>query len=185
MIDEKDQLNKSALSWLYEMEMLDSPVLRQNLYENIFMAHRGIKDCKVFITPSFTHQRGILIWLKLKFWTRIFDKKIVYDLVASVVSTLLPSYRVRIVEDEYILQLAEKKLSNYYGGTNEHDKTNKIDDPAPVSNVGSKLDLEGDGLSKTSDLLSDSEEQTSDQQEIRDETQQRDSQDDNKTRSSS
>lgn len=165
----------AALKWLYEMEALQSPVLRQNLYENVFMAHLGIKDCKLFITPPSTNQKGVLIWLKLKFWSKLFKKEEAYQAVTQVVNNLLPSYRVRVVDDEKILELAEKRMKEMYGGSDGADKTtdtSNVSDTGNDSHVESGHNEESVSDGETSDILPDSEEQTEDKQEVCNEAEQ-------------
>ena len=132
-INTGQQLNSSALKWLYEMEALDSPILLQNLYENVFLADKRIKDCKIFITPPQTQQKGILVWLKLGFWAKTFHKDQIYLIVEQVIETLLPSYRVRIVDNENILFLAVKRLKELYGDTHA---TNNNNDNKPTQYNG-------------------------------------------------
>lgn len=163
----------AALKWLYEMEALDSPVLRQNLYENVYMAHLGIKDCKLFITPSSTNQKGVLIWLGLKFWSKIFKKEEVYLAVTQVVNNLLPSYRVRIVADEKILELAEQKMREVYGGSSETTKPTDSSNDVDTSDESDKQSSDEDvPTTEASDILPNTEEQAEDKQEVRDEVEQ-------------
>ena len=166
-MDTKQQINSSALKWLFEMEALDSPVLLQNLYENVFLSHQGIKDCKIFITPPQTGQKGILVWLKLKFWTRVFHKEEAYSVAEQVIKTLLPSFRVRIVDDEKLLYLAVEKLKEVYGGG---DVPNKSTDISNTTNNDKSLNRECAEPSipenNTSDILPDSKESSKDKPKI-------------------
>jgi len=114
--NDSNSINLSALKWLYEMESLSSPVLQQNLYENILFAHPKIRDCQVFITPPVSHQKGILVYLKLGFWTKLFNREEVHKTVISIINTLLPSYKVRVVGNVSILKLSQKRVTEMYGG---------------------------------------------------------------------
>lgn len=154
-MSEARQQDIDALKWLYEMEAVDSPVLRANLYENIFMADKSIDDCAVWVTPSFTYQKGVLVWIKLTRWGKWFKKKEVAARIKSIVNELLPSYDVRIVEDRNILELAQKKVEEVYGGKNESVDTTDSD----ASDVtGTESGGEDSKLPEASDLLSDNEE---------------------------
>lgn len=164
----------AALKWLYEMEAIDSPVLRANLYENIFLADRGIVDCAAWITPTFTYQKGVLIWVKLGWRTKWFGKEIALSRIKGVVKGLLPSYEIRIVEDRNILEMAQKKVEEVYGEkVYEKSDTDNISDD---DNNSLESSIEGDGLSETSNILPNSEKQAEDKQEIRTEAKQLDPQ---------
>jgi hypothetical protein len=163
MEDQTNKYNSNALNWLYEMEAIDSPILKQNLYENVLFSDERIKDCAIFVTPQFTYQKGILVYIKLGFFTKLFKRKEIYSNITQVLQRLLPSYNLRIVEDINILQMAEETLRNIYESNNNND----ID-------VTKSSSVVKDGLQQTSDLLSDLKEQTKDRQEVRNETKQRD-----------
>lgn len=184
-IDAKQQINSSALKWLYEMEALQSPVLRQNLYENVFVAHRGIHDCKIFITPPQTGQKGILIWLKLGFWTKLVHKDEVYALVEQIVNTLLPSFRVRVVADESLLKLAEKRADEIYGGKSEASKESNTTDVPDNGDVSDEQSINEPEVPKTPDILPDPEKQAEAIEEVCNEIEQLDLPIDEKAPSSS
>lgn len=161
-MDEDKVLQSAALKWLYEMELLNSPTLKQNLFENIFYSHRGIKDCEIFVTRD---QKGVLVWVKLKLFAKLFQKTEIYGTIESTVKALLPSYRCRVVEDRQIFDLALEKAREMLGGKN--DQTNANDSNADSGDGNSEGQLR-----QSSDLLSDSKESAVDRQEVRDETEQ-------------
>lgn len=172
-MNDTGKTQSGALRWLYEMEALQSPVLRQNLYENVYMAHLSIKDCKIFITPPVTGQKGILIWIKLGLWATWFKKDEIYQAVTLVVNNLLPSFRVRIVDDEKILELADQRMREVYGGsdgTTEANDSSDVSDNSDNTDEQSRSEDVSDG--ETSDILPDSEKQAEDKQEVGNETKQ-------------
>ena len=181
-MDDKSKQNAQALTWLFEMEMINDPQLKFNLYQNVYICDKRIRDCKIFITPSFTYQKGILIWIKVSWLCRLFKykkKEIEYN-INSVMNGLLPSFKIRIIYDEKILALAQSKLEERYGGKNE--KINTTDDALNALTYDTdKLKIKEPGLQQEPNILSDSKEQTEDQQKIRDEVEQSDSQDDKET----
>ena len=167
-----------ALKWLFEMEAVDSPVLRANLYENVYLADRGIVDCAVWITPTFTYQKGILIWVKLGWKAKMFNKDTSFARIKEVVNNLLPSYDIRIVEDMNILELAQKKIEEVYGGMNETD-TNNVTDSDNESGESQRTE-ENVQMPEESDILPDSKELTEDKPEVRNEVKQCDPQSEQK-----
>lgn len=182
--DNGQQQTATALKWLYEMEIVDNPVLKSNLYENVFMSDSGIQDCAVWIVPEFTHQKGILVWIKLKRWSKWFKKEEVLAKVKNVVKELLPSYEVRVTEDRNILKLAQDKIKEVYGEV-EDEKSNTINNDDTDGN-GNGLKSSGEGgvsLEEASNILPDSKEQAEDRPEVRDEVEQLDPQIDQKAQS--
>ena len=161
----------TALKWLYEMEMVDNPTLKSNLLENLFLIDKSIKDCALFILPSFTHQKGILVYLKLSLWSKWFRKNEIKDRIIQMFNELLPSYSIRIVDNYNILTLAEERVRLVYGGFNETKTTdNDINDDTINSSVESKLQ-------KSSDLLPNKEEQPKNANERSNESKQHNIQD--------
>lgn len=171
-----DKQTAAALKWLYEIEMVDSPTLKLNVVENIFLADKAIKDCSVFILPTFTYQKGVLVYVKLSWFANIFKKDGIYNKVEAVVNELLPSYNVRVVDDFNILKLSQQRIEETYGGQNERTKDSNITGIDRTYNESG----ERPELRETSDILPDSEEQTDDKEVIRDGAEQRNLQDDEK-----
>jgi hypothetical protein len=106
--DDPYKLNTAALKWLYELELVQSPTLVQNLYENIFLCHPGIKNCELLITNPAHPNKGVLVYLEFTLWTKLFKKTEALFAVEQTIRALLPSYRFRLVEDYNILQMAKK-----------------------------------------------------------------------------
>lgn len=124
-VEKNRKLQSAALQWLYEMEFLNSPALTSNLYENVFLSDERIKDCEIFLTRE---QKGVLIWVKLGFFTRFFkNQEQVFLKVRQVIKTLLPSYRVRIVEDRKILEMAIEKARKMYGKVDTNNDSSDVD----------------------------------------------------------
>lgn len=117
MEDDNNKVKVSALSWLYEMEVLQSPVIMTNLKENILLAHENIKDSEILI---FQEHKQILIYLEIDWKAKLFKKhKEISSKVEDIITTLLPSFKNRVVFDKNILTLALKKAKEIYGGSNE------------------------------------------------------------------
>ena len=178
-----DQQTSAALKWLYEMEAIDSPVLRANLYENIFLSDPGIIDCAAWLTPTFTYQKGVLVWIKLNRRTKWFRKEEAYSRVKEVIKGLLPSYDVRIVEDRNILDMAQKRVEEIYGG--KHNETINESNKTDCTDTSSQGDISpsSDELPKESDILPDPEKQTEDRQKVCNDSEQLDPQIEQKAQS--
>lgn len=99
-----------TLKWMYELNMLDNPAVISNLYENLFLAHKGIQDIEIVLSKE---NKTILVFLKLGLYARIFKRLEVQGKVTSVIKTLLPEYRFRITEDKAVLEAALNKARAY------------------------------------------------------------------------
>ena len=111
-------------------------------------------------------------------WSKLFRKKEVHSKIEFLIRELLPSYRIRIVDDIKILELAEKKSREiYYGSIKESIDTN--------NNVVKPTELVKKRVPEAPDLLPNSEEQPEAEQEICDESEQQDPQIHEETSSSS
>lgn len=165
-MDEKANSMKGGLRWMYDLELVNEPVIQQNFYENIFYANAGIKDLKVFFIQQ---QKSVLIYIKLKLWSKWFKKDAIHSEIENIVSMLLPNYRVRIVDDESILETASNLYNDIYGVKNEKSTDiNNANDP--IINDSSKADK----LQDPQDILPDQEESTHAGYEVCDETKQSD-----------
>lgn len=159
-----NRLRSGALGWLYEMENLNSPTLQQNLQENILLSNHKIRSCEVLFIHEF---KDIMVYIELGIFAKILKGKSISEDVEMVIKRLLPSFRVRIVLDKKIFDLAFQKVKEYYGGNNE-SINNSSNYPIQSANTGKS------GLSETSDILPDQEEQTEDGQVESDGTEQPD-----------
>lgn len=165
----------TALKWLYEMEVVNSPMLQANLYENIFLVDQGLVDCAVWIVPAFTYQKGIMVWIKLNTWSTWFRKEEIRSKVKATLNTLLPSYQVRIVEDKKLIELAKSKIQEVFGRLEDEkpNTTSSYDSNIDVNRKSGRGELSS---RESPNLLSDSKEQTENKQEICNEAKQLDPQ---------
>lgn len=168
---EDNRLKTGALSWLYEMEVLNSPTLQQNLQENILLSDFRIKSCEILLLKDF---KDILIYIELGFFNRIFRGSTICIEVASLIKRMLPSYRVRVITDRKIFELSLTKVKEYYGGFDENSNNSTHDESKQSSNSE-------DQLPEASNLLPDQEEQTINKESTSDEVEQSDLSDEQKT----
>lgn len=153
------QLNQ-ATRWLLEMEMVDSPQLKNFLILNIFKSSNRIKDVSLLID---TNLKAMLIYLKLDFWGRVFKKSTqVSSHILDQLQSVLPSFTCRVVYDRKIFELAlqrAEEMAGVSGGINETPlpkPASVADDSIAATNDGEA----GDSLQSTSDTVPDTEEQT-------------------------
>lgn len=178
---EKVKTQAAGLKWLYEMEILNSPQLINNLKLNIFNQDSTIKDVELLIDQN---TKAILIYIQLSWWGRKFRQDRIKMSIEDLITQLLPTYRKRVVSERWIFDLALKKVREFIGGKNEK--------PTITDSNGNNVDLDKQGrvkisdeLQKTSDLLPDQEEQKINNTQESDGIKQRDLQDDKKAQGSS
>lgn len=147
-LQDDNKLKTSALSWLYEMEYLDSPTVQQNLQENILLSDKSIKNCEILILRDF---KDIMIYIELGIFAKILRGPQIIQNIETIVKRLLPSFRIRVVLDKQILNLTIKKLEEQYENLNKSTVRNN------KSNNSSQ-----DQLPEASNILPDQEEQTED-----------------------
>lgn len=150
-MEEKYLYQREGLKWLYEMELLRSPELINNLKFNILMVSNSIKECELLMNQDL---KAILIYLDLTWWGSRFGTNDILRDVEDVVRQLLPSFKIRVVTDRKILELALERVENEIKGGSHEESVN------PSSDVGDATDDRGSEgkLSPASDLLPDQEE---------------------------
>lgn len=169
-MEDDNRLKTGALAWMYEMEVLNSPTLRQNLNENILLSDHRVRDCQILLIQDY---KDLMVYVSVGFFSKLFKKREICENVSRVLARILPSYRIRVVTDKNIFNMSLEKVKDFYGGKDEDFNSNP--------NVPSKSNDHGESeLSETSDLLSDQKEQTIDAEESSDESKQCDLQSDKK-----
>lgn len=100
----------SAISWAYEMELVDDPQLLNNLYVNIYSQSKSIQDVELLINKS---RKQILIYIKLSFFARLF-KKTKHAIITSVLDNLnelLPEFKVRVTIERPVFNKALEQVT--------------------------------------------------------------------------
>ncbi len=132
MIDKlQDSPNSEALSWLLEMELVNSPYVLNSLILNMFRTIKGIKDVEFVIDER---QKKLLIYLKLSWFYQRFKSKQVQESVNDMVEQILPAFKRRVVFDRAIL---EKSIDIMKNREKEYVKGTKRSDPPPQVNQDS------------------------------------------------
>lgn len=91
-MDEKTQYLNSAVSWLYENEIVDNPQLLNHLYLNIFSISKRIKDVELVINSLKKH---INIYLEFDFLGKLLKSESKVQMTVSEnLKELLPKYHV-------------------------------------------------------------------------------------------
>lgn len=112
---EKAGFIAGALSWMYEMELVDTTPVLNNLYGNIYSSSKQIKDVELLIDKN---SRKILVYLDLKPLGRLYSKKI-GNKISNGVLELLPKYKVRVIFDKILFDKAYKVLMSQIGSYQE------------------------------------------------------------------
>lgn len=110
---EKGQFQFAAIQWLFDMELVDDPQLINTLKLNILSTSEAIQEVEL-LTSQQHRQMLIYVELKLTWFQRTFFQKRILDeverRVTERVRTLLPRFRVRVVNDRRIMNLAIEKV---------------------------------------------------------------------------
>lgn len=97
--------NAEALTWLFEMEMVNNPYVLNSLVLNLMAGIKGVKDIELVIDEK---QKKILVFLKLRWFYDKFKKKPVEDKAKELLEQILPSFKKRVIFDRKILEKALK-----------------------------------------------------------------------------
>jgi len=98
---------QDGLKFLYQSELLDDPLLINNLKMNIMMQSNYIKEVEML---SVTTTKQLLIYVELGFFGKLFFKRRIEPAVRDIVHQLLPFYEIRVIQDKSILELSKAKL---------------------------------------------------------------------------
>ena len=150
MDEVKGKFQFAGLSWLYQMELIDDPQLINNLKLNIFDASPHVREVE-FVSSHF--HRSMLVWIELS-WLGRFDfvRSRAVSSVEERIKQLLPNFRIRVVTDRSIFDLALDKVSKAM----ERKKEEATDVKTTVANVvkpDSSAVASSSELQQKSDLL--------------------------------
>jgi hypothetical protein len=131
--DELNRMVPAGLKWLYEMEAVNSPVLQNNLYGNLY-AFPHVKDVELIMDR---YQRKMLIYVKFSWFVQKFLKGRRKELIMAMLDqlqALLPSFEFRIIEDRTLFDLALKRMEQIlFGGVSDRKPAESI--KAPTGDV--------------------------------------------------
>jgi hypothetical protein len=143
MDSEKGRFQYSALKWLYEMELVSDPQLINNLKLNIFNVSGFIKEVELLASQE---RLQMLIYVELSWIGRKFFQKPIIAGVTDIVNALLPRFRIRVVTDRGILDLAVAKVKQALTGGSLSEATTNPSSGGPKSSISG-------GVRTASDLL--------------------------------
>lgn len=119
--NELNQFVPAGLKWLYEMEAVNSPVLLNNLYGNIY-SFPNVADAEILLDR---YNKKMLVYVKFTWFVRNYwksKKKLVTISILDQLQELLPSFEFRIIEDKALFDLAVLRMKeSLLGGNNEND----------------------------------------------------------------
>lgn len=116
---EMNQFVPAGLKWLAEMEAVNSPVLLNIIYGNIY-SFPNVDNAEILIDK---HNRKMLIWIHFNWSTRKFFKNRKKETTINILDQLqelLPSFEFRIIEDKALFDLAVHRMTQYVLGGKEH-----------------------------------------------------------------
>ncbi len=154
------QINQ-ATNWLLEMEMIDSPQLKNFLILNIYNTSKRIKNVNIIVD---TNLKVMLIYLNLDFWGRLFNKQDeIGNNITNQIAEVLPSFRSRVIYDESIFQMALEKAEEMAGLKEEKaSEANDTDSASDGVELSGASEAESEVQSGAPNSLPNSEEQTED-----------------------
>lgn len=111
MNDEKQNFQIEAIKWLFEAELLDDPRVIHTLKMNVFVKVPRVKEMEFLIAGP--PKRQILVYAETSWFTKKFFGERTCGEVKEVIQQFFPKYQIRVITDEKILQLAQKKVKEY------------------------------------------------------------------------
>lgn len=130
MNEERGKFQFAGLKFVYELELVDDPVLINNLKMNILDVSDWIQDIELL--SSYNH-RSMLIYVKMGWIGRKFFQKTIEAGILDRVKQLLPRFKFRVITDRKILELALENVKHALEGVSHEDANN-----SSLDLVGSK-----------------------------------------------
>lgn len=160
MSDDKLKFQYSGLNWLLEHQLLDDPQIMNHLALNVLSISKSIINVEFLLSRD---HRQLLIYLELSWLGRTFNKDKLFEETQLILSQMLPTFKLRVINDPKIFKMALDKVKKALtGGSNE--SSTKLSAGAHTNMLSS-----GSGNSETpaqsTTLQTNSEQQSKDQQE--------------------
>lgn len=116
--DLREEMLSQGTSWLLEAEFLNTPQAKNFLYLNTYNASTDIKDADILVDSN---SKALLVYIELGWWGRFRRKQAeIAEYLMEQYANILPSYRVRVVYDRRIFDLALKRAQEQIkGGTSD------------------------------------------------------------------
>lgn len=112
MTDDKLKFQYSAVRWVVEHQLLDDPQVMNHLAMNVYAVSSSIKDAEFLLGRD---QKQLLVYVGLSWFGRTFKKKVIFQDVEHILSQLLPSFKLRVISDPQLFNLALEKVKKALG----------------------------------------------------------------------
>lgn len=108
----------AGMKWLVELELVNHPQVINTIRFNILMVSNRIKEVEILM---FRENKSMLVQLNLTWIGRRFFGRRILTEVQDILTQLLPSFKIRVIQDPKIMELAIAKVKKALtGGTNEN-----------------------------------------------------------------
>lgn len=114
----REEMLQRGTSWLLEMELLDTPQLKNFLILNTYSVSKHVKDVEILLDLNY---KAMLVYIQIGKLGRLLRKgKEIEETLLDQYGNILPSFRIRIVFEKSIFDLAVKKAGQRIGGRSEN-----------------------------------------------------------------
>lgn len=154
---DKQKFQYEGLKWLLEMQVLDDPQLVNNLKMNVLVTSTSIRDVEFLF---FREKRQMLVCVELNWFGRKFKRNQIMVEVKEVLSQLLPSFSIRIVDDPKIMELAIERVKQTLTGGKKNETVNNLSissSDAVIGNDQQKPAVEAPTIAVTGSTIVDPE----------------------------
>lgn len=110
--DTRDSSLNSGMRWLFEHELLGSAAAQEAIWWNVALQSTAIKNTEPLIDQF---NKKMLIYVELKWWGFLKNKKNLSENIINVLQQALPAYSFRVVFDRHTLDKAKELLEKIYG----------------------------------------------------------------------
>lgn len=124
---DKPKYQYEGMKWMFELELLNSPQVINQLRFNILVVSKHIKEVELLI---YRENKSMLVLLDLSWIGRTFLKKRIFTEVQEVLNLLLPSFRFRVTDDPKIMEMAVERVKKALTGGNSNENTSN---PSPTA----------------------------------------------------
>ena len=107
VLTEAQDAQVKGLEWLAEMEAISSPTFANAIILNIYRVSKRINDVQIVCD---TINKRMLVWVDLDWWGNKFNKPQIEELIINLLRDVLPTFEVRVVYDQSILEKSLKLL---------------------------------------------------------------------------
>ena len=102
-MNDKEKFQYSALNWLREMNLVNSPQFINQIKFTIYTTSRWIKNSELLILQN---HKSMLVLIELGWFSSKFFKNRILEETHAKLLELLPNYSFRVVADKAIFNMA-------------------------------------------------------------------------------